>query len=296
MKTKQIPLFQYLIPVFLILGIIACTSGSGSSDWEEDDSKESKSSKNEEIIESNDQETIDGKVLQITSKTIKKAKADFVKANLKVRFGKFFINDGNNNFVDAEFIYDKYDLKPVMKYDSDNKRGDLLIKLTGDEDDNIDIDTDNDKTKCLVELSNDVPMDMHIELGAGMGKFNLNELQLEDLEIRLGAGKLEINLANSLVKNLDIEAGVGSVELDMSGERKSDLYAEILGGIGELDIKLPADVGVRAEVKGLLGDIDAYGFDKRDRVYTNDAYGKSEYTIELDIRAGLGDLNLILEE
>jgi len=285
--------------LFILLTIIAltisCTISTSSSDH--DDEKDwNNSSKDVKIIEKNEQDKIDGQIVQVTNKTIRKVKANFVDAVIKVRYGQFYVNDGNNNFVDAEFIYDKYDLKPVMKYEEDDRRGDLLIKLTGDDDDNIDIDTDNDETKCLVELSNNVPMDLRIELGAGRGKFNLNELKLEDLKLRLGAGELDINLAGSRLRNLDIEAGVGSVELDLSGKRKDDLFVEILGGIGELDVKLPSDIGVRVDIKGLLGDIDAYGFEKRDRIYTNAAFGKTDQVIEMEIRAGFGDVNLILEE
>ena len=51
---------------------------------------------------------------------------------------------------------------------------------------------------------------------------------------------------------------------------------------------------MRVEIRGILGDIDAYGFKKRNKVYTNEAYGKSDVNIEIEVKAGLGDVNLRL--
>ncbi len=297
MKFMKLKLIQPVSLLMLTMILVSCTFEYKSNDHDNESRKAKKKyGKDVEITKQESQEKIDGQIMQISNKSIKKANAAFVDATIKVRHGKFYINDGAKNFVDAEFIYDKYELKPIMEYSENKDRGDLYIKLSSDKDGDINIDTDNDETKCLVELSNEVPMDLRIEFGAGYGKFNLNELQLEDLKLSLGAGEFDINLANSSVREIDIEVGVGSVELDLSGKRKSDLYAEILGGIGELDIKLPVNIGVKVEVIGILGDIDAHGFKKRNRIYTNEAYGNTDQTIEIEVKAGLGSVNLILVE
>jgi hypothetical protein len=63
-----------------------------------------------------------------------------------------------------------------------------------------------------------------------------------------------------------------------------------------MDVSLPQNIGVKVEVRGILGDIDAHGFNKNDKVFTNDAYGKTSISIELNIKAGLGAVNLFLVE
>lgn len=282
--------------LFIIIGLaISCSYEYKShSEDKKERNKKLESFEDKEIIESESQKEIGGQMMHVSNKSVKKIKASFVDVTIKIRKGKLYINDGADNFVDAKFIYDKYDLKSIMEYSENDDRGDLYIRLTGNEDGDINIDTDDDETKCIIQLSNDVAMNLRVEFGAGYGKFNLNNLLLEDLELRLGAGKFDIDLSNSTVRDIDIEAGIGKFNLDLSGDRKHDLDVEILGGIGELDIKLPEKIGVRAEIKGILGDIDAFGFKKRDRVYTNKSYGKTDINIEIDIKAGLGGVNLIL--
>ena len=69
----------------------------------------------------------------------------------------------------------------------------------------------------------------------------------------------------------------------------------INGGVGSGTIYLPADVGVRAKVQGGIGSVNVRGLSKQGGVYTNDAYGKSPVTIDIDINAGIGSLDLRVE-
>jgi hypothetical protein len=48
-----------------------------------------------------------------------------------------------------------------------------------------------------------------------------------------------------------------------------------------------------ADAQGGIGGITARGLVKRDGEYVNDAYGHSKTTVRLDIRGGIGAINLI---
>ena len=59
---------------------------------------------------------------------------------------------------------------------------------------------------------------------------------------------------------------------------------------------LPSDAGVQVEVQGGLGQVNAAGLNRSGNVYTNDAYGESEVTLEIRIDGGVGEINLELAE
>jgi hypothetical protein len=120
-------------------------------------------------------------------------------------------------------------------------------------------------------------------------------MKLTRLHLKAGAGDFTVNLANTSVPKLDIEAGVGEIKLDLSGKWSNNLEAKINGGIGEITLKLPRKTGVRVKVNG-LGSIENAGFTKQDGYYVNEAYKKTEATLNIEINGGLGSVNLELEK
>jgi hypothetical protein len=53
---------------------------------------------------------------------------------------------------------------------------------------------------------------------------------------------------------------------------------------------------VRVEARKGLGEINAAGLNKNGDIYTNQAYGQSEVTLDIKIEGGIGSLNLQLAE
>ena len=126
------------------------------------------------------------------------------------------------------------------------------------------------------------------------------EIKLTDripLEIRLnlGAGKAIVDLSTLNLTRLDVNMGVGDLELDASGPRTQNLIGRLKGGIGHATIILPSDIGVRIRVEGGLGSVDGPGFIREKRVYRNEAYGKTAVSIDLDVEAGIGSIDLRLK-
>jgi len=117
-----------------------------------------------------------------------------------------------------------------------------------------------------------------------------------DLDINLGAGHSELDLRDLNLTKVEIDMGVGEVDLDLRGPHAAGFLVKIDGGVGSAKLALPYEVGVRVKVDGGLGSVNPRGLTKQSKgVYVNDAYGKSPVTIEVDIDAGIGSLDLNAE-
>jgi len=116
-----------------------------------------------------------------------------------------------------------------------------------------------------------------------------------DLAVDLGAGRSDLDLRGIALERVEIDMGVGEMSLDLRGAHKRNFEVKIDGGIGSGKIRLPAEVGVRIKIDGGLGSVDTHGLTKQSGAYVNDAYGKSAVTIEVDIDAGIGSLDLRVE-
>ncbi len=133
-----------------------------------------------------------------------------------------------------------------------------------------------------------------VNLGTTRNKWDLRLSRAVPLEldIDLGAGQSDLDLRGLKIDRLDIDMGVGEVRLDLQGPHERSFDVKIDGGIGSAKIRFPAEVGVRVRVDGGLGSVDAHGLTKTGGAYVNEAYGKSQVTIEVDIDAGIGSLDL----
>ena len=116
-----------------------------------------------------------------------------------------------------------------------------------------------------------------------------------DLSLNLGAGESRLDLRGLDLSGVDVDMGVGEMRLDISGPHTRSFRVKINGGIGSATVYLPDDVGVRARVHGGLGSISYRGLRKEGHLYTNDAYGKSPITIDLEIDGGIGSIDLRIE-
>jgi len=113
-----------------------------------------------------------------------------------------------------------------------------------------------------------------------------------DLDIDLGAGRSDLDLRGLKFQRVEIDMGVGEMNVDLRGPHAAGFLVKIDGGIGSGKLDLPAEVGVRVKVDGGLGSVNVHGLRKEGGAYVNDAYGRSPVTIEVDINAGIGSLDL----
>jgi hypothetical protein len=206
--------------------------------------------------------------LKTESKTVALGAAKAVDVELKMGAGELKVQGGATDLLDAEFTYNVPLWKPEVSYEVTGDSGHLAIEQPSGGGHG-----GHTRYEWDLRLSNNVPMEMTVNEGAGQANLNLVGLQISRLEMNLGAGESTVNF---------------------DGPWKKDLTASIHGGVGKATVQLPRDTGVRVVAHGGLGAINASGFSKDGDAYVNDAYGKSSVSLRIEVEGGIGEINLEL--
>jgi hypothetical protein len=193
-----------------------------------------------------------------------------VRIEVNMGVGALLIGGGGQNLLDAQFTYSYDSWKPIIDYTVAGSNGALTITQPSDVGT---VGFPNVRYEWDLRFNRDVPLEMKVNMGVGGGELDLGELNL---------------------RKLDLGVGVGGTELDLTGDWKADLQATISGGVGGLKLTLPNDVGVRVEAHSGLGTVDAQGFQRQGNVYTNDAYGHTDISLEIKLSVGVGGAQLVL--
>jgi len=203
------------------------------------------------------------------NKSIPLDNAQSLEVDLRMSAGELQLGGGAAGLMDGRFQTNIERWKPKIQYNLDGSRGRLTIEQRR----NSGFSLGRAENTWDVRLNDKIPIDLRARFGAGEAKLILGTLNIQDLDLKMG---------------------VGDLTLDMAGYGQKGFRGRFKGGIGHASLYLPQNIGVRVTVHGGLGSIDASGFNVDHRVYTNDAYGKSEATIDLEIDAGIGSLDLRL--
>ena len=193
-----------------------------------------------------------------------------VYAELKMGAGRINVSGGSGHLLNSRFNFNRKWDSPKVDYNVVEGKG--RLEISQDQRSGVPFGP-SENTWDLI-FSNDVPLELLIEMGAGQGNLRLRDMEVTDLQLKMGAGQ---------------------VELDLTGPRKSDLNVEIKGGIGQATIRVPRDVGFNARAAGGLGSISAEGLQKDGNEYRNDVYGKTPHKIRLDVQGGIGEIELVQE-
>lgn len=166
----------------------------------------------------------------------------------------------------------------------------------------------------------DKPLNLEVAMGAARGRLDLGGTALRGLQVDQGAGDFTIDfssptrgnceaisidggasrlvmkgIAQSGVSRFTYDGGAGFTQLDFSGTLRRDMQIEISTGVSRTEIILPreADILVRGEVS--LGSLDMDKDFVRDESSKVSRYqGGGDYSIELDLDAGLGSVEIDL--
>jgi hypothetical protein len=207
--------------------------------------------------------------LQHQSRTVERQGAKSVNVSLETSSGEFNISGGSSHLLDADFNYsDSYE-KPRVDYNVADGVGHLSISQ-----DDGSTHFGAKHNQWNLRFSNDVPLELKVEMGAGRGQLRLRDMPVTRLEMSMGAGQ---------------------ADLDLTGDRKNDLVADLEGGVGQVTIRLPRKVGVVVRASGGIGAVEAHGLRHENDEYTNEAYGKTPATIRLKVEGGVGQISLIEE-
>jgi len=207
--------------------------------------------------------------LQTESQSVELGDVESVRVEIDMGAGELNVAGGADELIEADFTYNVAALKPEVEF-----RGRKLTIRQPDLDITSFADLPDYRYEWDLRFNDDVPMDMNI---------------------RLGTGKMDLELAGLSITALEVDMGASRSTLDLTGDWASDFDANIKGGVSSLTLRLPSDTGVRVEISG-ISRINASDLTKEGNAYVNDAYGKSDVTLDIYIEAGLGETNLEIGE
>ncbi len=209
--------------------------------------------------------------LRTESQSVELGDAKSVRVKINLGAGDLELTGGADKLLEADFNYNVAILKPEVKY----KNGTLVVRQPDYSGIPDLIGIGEYRNEWGLRLSDEVPMDLSVNMGAGTSDLKLAGLSLTGLDITLGAGTYTIDLTGDWPRNLDVTIDSGAAFITM---------------------RLPRDVGTRVVVDRGANLIDTTGLSQDGDVYTNAAYGVSEVTMQVNLKAGIGQINLDVEK
>ena len=201
------------------------------------------------------------------SRSIQPEDARSVRAHLTIGAGEPKVGGAADALVEGPFSYNVADWKPQVDYEVSGERGDLTEKQGSGDEGRL----GGARNEWDLRFNDDVPTELVVEMGAGESDLDLDSLTLTGLDLQMGAGETTVDLTGDYAQGFD---------------------ASIEGGVGEATVLVPSEVGVRVRAEGGLGKVNAEGFRREGEAYVNDAYGDSDVSLNVDVRGGVGSINL----
>jgi N-terminal domain of toast_rack, DUF2154 len=202
------------------------------------------------------------------SRSIQPEDAKSVRAHLTMGAGELKVGGAADALMEGDFSYNVADWKPQIDYEVGGEKGELTVEQGSGDDGRL---GGGARNEWDLRFNDDVPTDLVVEMGAGESDLDLDSLALT---------------------GLDLEMGAGDTTVDLTGDYARSFDASIEGGVGEATVLVPSEVGVRVRAEGGLGKINAEGFRREGEAYVNDAYGDSDVSLNVDVRGGVGSINL----
>jgi hypothetical protein len=187
--------------------------------------------------------------------------------HLELAAGELTVRGGAAKLLQGRFEYNVPRLKPEVTYSAEGTTADLTIRQP-------EHSSGFGHTRYRWDLEfNDKPLlDFRVDCGAGQGRLEMGELNLQHLAVNIGAGE---------------------IDLDLRGKPSHDYDVDISGGVGQATVRVPENIGVRAEAHGGIGQISVTGLEKRGDHYENGFYGTSKVNLHLKVEGGIGEIRII---
>lgn len=167
-------------------------------------------------------------------------------------------------------------------------------------------------------LSNRVPLDLSLELGAVRADVQLGGLKITDLVLQTGASevKIDVNAPNSeqlvtfdidvgaaqvtvrrggnlRAERIKVNVGAGSLDLDLDGAWEGDVSISANVAVGAFRLRTPSDVGIRVKARTFLADFKHTGFVKRGDAWYSAGYDAAVRRADVSVTAVLGGFEII---
>ncbi|HSB65316.1 MAG TPA: toast rack family protein [Anaerolineales bacterium] len=209
--------------------------------------------------------------LRTESKSIELGDARSVRVEINLGAGDLQLTGGAEKLMEADFTYNVAKIKPEVKYTD----GTLTVRQPETNGMPSLLGITDFRNEWNLRFNNSVPMDLSVDMGGGTSNLQLTGLSLTGLDVSLGAGIYTVDLSGAWANNLDVTIDAGAASLTL---------------------RLPKSVGVRVKIESGPHTIEASGLTKDGEFYSNAAYGVSEVTLQIDLQAGIGTINLLETE
>jgi len=242
---------------------------------------------------------------------------DTTEHSIRVRYpvGRITLRSTSDPVIYSMHLrYDEERMYPLHTYDADIHRATLGFE--GD-----DSRWKNRKTlgesAMDLELSNAVPLDLDLQMGAAEARLNVgglavsrmrvetgaadatlnfsepNKIEMRRLDIQLGAAGFAIrNLGNARVANVRVDGGVGKVDLDFGGRLENDVTVDAQVALGKFYLRLPRDVGIRVEIQRVVAGFQHPGLHKRGDAYYSDNWDEAKYRMRVRAETVFGAIEI----
>ncbi len=204
------------------------------------------------------------------TESVELADAERARVLVQMIVGELTISGGATDLMEGQFTYSASRYAPEISYAvREEGIGDLEVRQPTATLPGVRVETDDNIWN--VNLSDDVPLNLLVQMGAGNTWLDLSSLSLEAL---------------------DIEAGIGESEIDLSGTWQSDISGHIVAGPERLHLLLPAQTGVRVSITGPVIEVNVVGLQGENGVWVNEAFNDDGPNLFLDIEGGGGQIDL----
>lgn len=202
--------------------------------------------------------------------SIKKDDAKSLDVDIDFGAGSFLIEGGAKEWVDGNIDANIKKWYPSVTYKNKKDIGYVKIQQKGT---GLSI-LRKQRNNWKLQLTNEIPVRLDVEMGVSDSELDLAGIRLSHLSVDAGVGDTIINLDDDWQESFD-------VELDL--------------GVGGATIYLPKDIGVELVVDKGVGSIEAKDFISKGKgIYVNEAYGRSDTTIHVEVDVGVGGVKFLL--
>ncbi len=251
------------------------------------------------------------------NRVIPLGEVDSLKVTIKFGAGKLDLISGEEDVFKGNFQYDKSILKPNVQYEILEKTGILILSQSIKKD--LDLPFPY-KNRWNLKLPSSIPLQLYINTATYSGDINLTNLQIEyfhlnsgasqtniefnqpnlidlkNINIKTGASSIKmLGLANANFNEMNFTGGAGSYTFDFSGNLTKKSKVSINAGAAKIILKIPANMGAKIIFRNFpASKLDVRGFIKiNDQTYISPEYGKSAAELDIEIKGGLVDVEVV---
>ena len=251
------------------------------------------------------------------NRVIPLGEVDSLRVTIKFGAGKLGLISGQEDVFEGNFQYDKSILKPNIQYEILRETGILTLSQSIKKD--LDLPFPY-KNIWNLKFPPGIPLQLYINTATYSGDIDLSNLQIENLYLTSGASKTNIvfsqpnfidlkkiniktgastikmlGLANANFNEMNFTGGAGSYTFDFSGELTKKSKVNINTGAAIIILKIPSNTGTMIIFRNFpASKLDIKGFIKiNDQTYISPEYGKSNAELDIEIKGGLLDVEVI---